>query len=176
MNEKNLDLRVLKLLTYGLYVITSHFGDKLNGQICDAAAQVARQPVAIGISIHKSELTHEYIMHSHEFALSILDESTPMTFIGLFGFRSGRDIDKLSRVAFKKGITGCPLVTENSLAVMETRVTQQVDVGSHTLFIGEVINTQILKEGRPLTYAFYQEHLKGKTPEKAPTYLKEKSH
>jgi ferric-chelate reductase [NAD(P)H] len=173
MNRDKLNLSALRMLTYGLYVVTSHFDDKLNGLICDAVAQVARNPVRIAISINKAELTHEYIMHSGEFALSILDESTPMTFIGLFGFKSGRDIDKLSRVAFKKGVTGCPIVTQNSLAALEAKVSHQVDVGSHTLFIGDVISTEILKEGKPLTYAFYHEHLKGKTPEKAPTYIKE---
>jgi len=173
MSEKKLDLNALRMLTYGLYVVTSHFDDKLNGLICNAAIQVAQNPTRIAICINKTELTHEYIMHSSEFALSILDESTPMTFIGLFGFKSGRDIDKLSHVAFKKVVTGCPIVTENSLAALEAKVSNQVDVGSHTLFIGDIISTEILKEGKPLTYAFYHEHLKGKTPEKAPTYIKE---
>ncbi|MEW6536937.1 MAG: flavin reductase family protein [Candidatus Auribacterota bacterium] len=174
MNESKLDTRALRMLTYGLYVVTSHLGEKLNGLICDAAAQVARSPVRIAISISKNELTHECITQSGEFALSVLEESTPMTFIGLFGFKSGRDIDKLSRVAFKRGTTtGCPIVTEHSLAALEAKVFQQVDVGSHTLFIGDVVSSEILKEGKPLTYTYYREHLKGKTPEKAPTYIKE---
>ena len=171
MSGEKLDLNALRMLTYGLYVVTSHFDDKLNGLICNAAIQVARNPARIAICINKSELTHEYIMHSGEFAMSILEESTPMTFIGIFGFKSGRDIDKLSRAAFKKGVTGCPIVTENSLAALEAKVSNQVDVGSHTLFIGDLVSAEILKEGKPLTYAFYHEHLKGKTPEKAPTYL-----
>jgi ferric-chelate reductase [NAD(P)H] len=173
VSEEKLDLNALRMLTYGLYVVTSHFDDNLNGLICNAVVQVAQNPTRIAICINKTDLTHEYIMHSGEFALSILDESTPMTFIGLFGFKSGRDIDKLSRVAFKKGVTGCPIVTENSLAALEAKVSNQVDVGSHTLFIGDIISTETLKEGKPLTYAFYHEHLKGRTPEKAPTYIKE---
>ncbi|MCL6584631.1 MAG: flavin reductase family protein [bacterium] len=174
MDESKLDNRALMMLTYGLYVITSHYGDKLNGLICDAAMQVARNPARLAISINKTGLTHDYIVQSGEFALSILEESTPMTFIGLFGFRSGRDIDKLSQVAFKKGVSGCPLVTEHCLAVLEATVCQQVDVGSHTLFIGEVISSEVLKEGTPMTYIYYRQQLKGKTPSNSPTYSGEK--
>jgi rubredoxin/flavin reductase (DIM6/NTAB) family NADH-FMN oxidoreductase RutF len=172
MNRK-MDLRALKLFSYGLYIVTSHLEDRLNGQISDAVAQVAQDPARIAVSISKRELTHEYIMHSREFALSVLDESTPMMLIGLFGFRSGRDIDKLSRVSFTRGTTGCPLVTDHALAVLESRVFHQVDVGSHTLFLADMVSAQILREGKPLTYAFYHEHLKGKTPRTAPTYVQE---
>ena len=89
---------------------------------------------------------------------------------GSFGFRSGRDIDKLSKVDFKKGITGSPLVTEHALSVLEVEVFDQIDLGTHTVFIGDVVNTEVLKSGRPLTYQYYHEELKGKYSSAAPTY------
>jgi ferric-chelate reductase [NAD(P)H] len=100
----------------------------------------------------------------------VLDESAPMTFLGPFGFRSGRDVDKLSKVNYKIGITGCPLVLEHALSVLEAKVIDQIDLGTHTIFIGDTVNAEVLKEGRPLTYRYYQESLKGKAPATAPTY------
>ena len=94
-----------------------------------------------------------------------------MTFIGPFGFRSGRDVDKFSRVQFKKGVTGAPLVTEHTLSVLEARVFDRVDLGTHTIFIGDVVYSEVLKSGNPLTYHFYHQVLKGKSPANAPTFI-----
>jgi rubredoxin/flavin reductase (DIM6/NTAB) family NADH-FMN oxidoreductase RutF len=157
-------------ITYGLYIITSHLGDKLSGQVANTVVQVTAKPARISVAINKKNLTHEYIDNSGVYAVSILDQSTPMKLIGLFGFKSGRDVDKLSQVSFRTGISGCPLVTENAISVLEAKVIYGIDVGTHTLFIGDVIAAEVLGEGTPLTYAFYHEMKKGKTPENAPTY------
>ncbi len=150
--------------------MTSHDGDRLNGQIANTAIQVTSDPARVAVIINKQNLTHEYISKSGEFAVSVLDESATMTFIGPFGFRSGREIDKLSKVQYKKGSTGSPLVTQHSLSVLEARVIDKVNLGTHTIFIGDVVNAEVLREGHPLTYRYYHEHLKGKTSKHAPTY------
>lgn len=157
-------------LSYGLYVITSQLDGKFNGQIANTVIQVTAEPPRIAVSISKNNFTHDFISHSGTFAVSVLDESTPMTFIGLFGFKSGRDIDKLSQVSFKKGSTGCPLVLENALSVLEAKVIEQVDCGTHTLFVADVVGAEVLSKGHPLTYADYHLIKKGKTPKNAPTY------
>lgn len=165
-----IDLQALCSLTYGLYIVTSHNEEKLNGQIANTVVQVAMEPPRIAVSISPKNLTHEYIAKSGVFAVSVLEEATPMKLIGLFGFRSGREIDKLSQVAFKKSDSGCPIVTENALSVIEAKVIGQVDVSSHTIFIADVTAAEALRQGRPLTYAYYQECKMGKTPESAPTF------
>ncbi|MFQ5906198.1 MAG: rubredoxin [bacterium] len=168
--SSGLDLKALWSLSYGLYVVASHRGNKLNGQIANTVFQVTAEPPRIAVSISKRNLTHDYILGSGAFSVSVLDVSTPATFIGLFGFRSGRDVDKLSRVTYEKGVTGCPCVTENALSITEARVIDKVDVGTHTVFVGELVGAKVLKEGKPLTYADYQRIKKGKAPENAPTY------
>lgn len=168
--SSGLDLKALWSLSYGLYVVASHRGNKLNGQIANTVFQVTAEPPRIAVSISKRNLTHDYILRSGAFSVSVLDVSTPATFIGLFGFRSGRDVDKLSRVTYEKGVTGCPCVTENALSITEARVIDKVDVGTHTVFVGELVGAKVLKEGKPLTYADYQRIKKGKAPENAPTY------
>lgn len=142
----------------------------MNGQIANALIQVTVEPPRVAVAVNKNNLTHEYISKSKEFAVSVLDESTPMRLIGLFGFKSGRDVDKLSKCTFEKGITGCPVVTDYVLSVFEARVIDQYDVGTHTVFIGELVSAKVLKEGKPLTYAYYYEVKKGRASKNAPTY------
>ena len=165
-----LERRVFRDLSYGLYIVTSRDEDRLNGQIVNTVIQVTSNPARVAVIINKKNLTHEYISKSGVFAVSVLEESAPMAFFGPFGFRSGRDIDKLSRVQFKKGGTGCPLVTEHTLSVLEVTIIDQIDLGTHTIFIGDAVSSEFLKEGRPLTYRYYHEHLKGKPSKNAPTY------
>ena len=161
---------VLDTLNYGLYVVTSHLDGRLNGQITDALMQVTAVPPKVAVSISKNELTHEYIDASGVLAVSVLAESTPMAFIGLFGFRSGRDVDKLSQASHRVGANGCPLVLENTVAVFEGSVIDRVDLGTHTLFIADVTAAEMLTTAKPLTYAHYTQNMKGKVPKNSPTY------
>jgi ferric-chelate reductase [NAD(P)H] len=165
-----LDRRALRDLSYGLYIVTSRVEERMNGQIVNTVIQVTSDPVRVAVIINKKNLTYEYISKSEVFAVSVLDDSAPMTFIGIFGFRSGRDMDKLSKVEFKEGVTGCPLVTQHTLSVLESKVIEQIDMGTHTIFVGDAVNSEVLREGRPLTYRYYHEYLKGKSPPNAPTY------
>ena len=165
------DRRAFRDLSYGLYIVTSLDGDRLNWQIVNTVIQVTSDPARVAVIVNKQNLTHEFISKSGLFGVSVLDESAPMTFLGTFGFRSGRDVDKLSQVQFKIGGTGCPLVLEHALSVLEAKVIDQIDLGSHTIFIGDTVNAEVLKEGRPLTYRYYQEFLKGKAPATAPSYI-----
>ena len=164
------DRRAFRDLSYGLYIVTSLDGDRLNGQMVNTVIQVTSEPARVAVIINKKNLTHEFISKSGLFGVSVLDESSPMTFLGLFGFRSGREVDKLSQVPHKIGVTGCPLVLEHTLSVLEAKVIDEIDLGTHTIFIADTMNAEVLKEGRPLTYRYYQEFLKGKAPATAPTY------
>ena len=167
---EDLDKRALRDLSYGLYLVTSRDGERLNGQVVNTVIQVTSEPTRVAVIINKQNLTHEFITKSGVFGVTVLAEDTPMTFIGPFGFRSGRDIDKLAPVGYKLGITGCPLVTEHALSVLEARVAESLDLGTHTVFIGDAVYGEVLKEGRPLTYRYYHEVLKGKAPPAAPTF------
>jgi ferric-chelate reductase [NAD(P)H] len=159
------------MLTYGVYIITSRSGDKANGQISNCVFQVTSEPVRIAAVIHKDNLTHKYISECAAFAVCVLDQSTPMELIGRFGFTSGRNTDKLCDMTCSAGVTGCPLVSDHVLAQLEAEVCAQLDVGTHTIFVGDVVSGVVIQEGTPLTYAYYQENLKGKSPKRAPTYI-----
>ena len=168
--EPKIERAVFRDLSYGLYIVTSGSEGRLNGQVVNTVIQVTSDPPRVAVIINKKNLTHEFILKSKVFSATVLEESTPMTFLGPFGFRSGRDIDKFSKVAFKEGITGCPLITEHALSVLEAEVMDQIDLGTHTIFVGNVVSSEILKKGAPLTYQYYHQVLRGKSPPNAPTY------
>jgi flavin reductase (DIM6/NTAB) family NADH-FMN oxidoreductase RutF/rubredoxin len=165
--------KALYEISYGLYVITSKKGDQINGQTANALIQVTAEPPAIAIGINKQNLTNEFIKESKVFAVSILSQDTPLNFIGQFGFKSGRDVNKFENVNYKSGKTGVPVVLDNTLAYLEVKVTQEMDVGTHTIFVGEVVESEVLKDGEPMTYAYYHQVKRGTTPKTAPTYRKE---
>jgi ferric-chelate reductase [NAD(P)H] len=166
-----MNVKALHSVSYGLYVVTSKKDEKRNGQIANTVFQVASQPVTIAVSINKQNLTHEYIGESEVFAVSILSKDTPLPFIGRFGFRSGREIDKLEGVNFKMGKTGAPIVLDNALAWLEAKVVGKLDVGSHTLFTAEVVDADVLADGEPMTYAYYHLVKRGSTPKTAPVHV-----
>ena len=124
------------------------------------------------MSINKKNLTHEYIDASKVFAASILCQKTPMTFIGTFGFKSGRDINKFEHVNYELGITKSPVLKDNCLGYFEAEVIDQLSVGTHTIFVGKVINDHLYSSEEALTYEYYQQVKGGRAPKTAPTYRK----
>ena len=168
-----MDLKALRKISYGLYIISSKKGDRINGQIANTVFQVTSEPPTISVCINKQNLTHEFINESGVFTASILSKETPMKFIGHFGFKSGREIDKFKDIKYRVGITGAPIVLENTIGYLEVEVINSLDVGTHTVFIGKMVDAGIIKEGEPMTYAYYHEVKKGRSPKTAPTYIKE---
>jgi len=167
-----LDSSVFRDISYGLYLVTSKNKDEINGQIVNTVIQVTSDPPRVAVIINKKNLTHDFIMSSKVYAVMILDEKVTMQFLGPFGFRTGRDINKFEKIDYKIGHTGSPIVTENTLSMIEAQVIEYIDLGTHTIFIGDVVGSEVLKAGNPLTYKYYHEYLKGKTPPNAPSYAK----
>ena len=168
-----MNLKALHKLSYGLYVVSSKKGNRLNGQIANSVFQVTSEPPAIAVSINKDNLTHEFIRESKVLTVSILSRDTPLSFIGHFGFESGRDINKFGGIGYEMDETQAPVLIDNTVAYLEAMVTQELDAGTHTIFIGELVGADIVKEGDPMTYAYYHQVKRGTTPKKAPTYIKE---
>ena len=155
----------LNKFSYGLYIVTSAEGETKNGLVVNTAFQVSADPAKIAVCVCKNSFTHDVILKSNVFAVMPLEQETPMVFIGNFGFRTGRNFDKFAKVSCTRGETGCPVVKEHTLSCLEARVEKVVDVGTHALFIGDVVAGQIFKpKGTPLTYEYYHTVIKGKTP------------
>jgi flavin reductase (DIM6/NTAB) family NADH-FMN oxidoreductase RutF/rubredoxin len=165
--------KALQKLGYGLYVVCSRKEDKFNGQIANTLFQVSSEPAVIAMAINRQNLTHEFIAQSKVFSGSILSQETPLSFIGNFGFKSGRQFDKLKGVQYKLGGTSVPIILDHTLAYLEAKVLNQIEVGTHTIFLGEVVGGDVVKEGDPMTYAYYHQVKRGTTPQSAPSYVEE---
>ncbi|HEX75864.1 MAG TPA: High molecular weight rubredoxin [Dehalococcoidia bacterium] len=169
-----MNLKALHKLGYGLYVVASKKEGKLNGQIANTVFQVCSEPPVIAVAINRQNLTHQFITESKVFTVSILSQDTPLSFVGHFGFKSGREVDKLKDIDYKLGETKAPIVVDNTLAYLEAKVISQIDVETHTIFIGEIVAADIVKEGEPMTYAYYHQVKRGTTPKTAPSYVEER--
>jgi flavin reductase (DIM6/NTAB) family NADH-FMN oxidoreductase RutF/rubredoxin len=166
--------KALYSLTYGLFVVSSCKADRINGQIANTVIQVCSEPQIIEVVINRSNLTHEYISSSKVFAVSILSQETPLNFIGGFGFKSGREVEKFAGLNYKPGQLGAPIVLDHTLAYLEARVINRIDVYTHSIFVGELVDADVIKEGEPITYAYYQQVKRGTTPRSAPSYIADK--
>ena len=170
-----MNLKALYKLGYGVYVVTSKKDDRINGQIANTVFQVTSEPPTVAVSINKNNLTHDFIKESRVFSASVLCQDTPLTFIGRFGFKSGRDSNKFEGLNYKIGETGAPIVLENAVSYLEAKVTKEMDVGTHTIFVGEIVNADVVDEHKTcMTYDYYHQIKGGKTPKAAATYIEEK--
>ncbi len=167
-----MDPRALYQLTYGMYIVTAMSEGKHNGQTANTAFQISNDPPTIAVSINKDNLTHRFIDGSGMFLVTVLDDDAPLTLIGGFGFKSGRDTDKFEGVEYAVTSSGLRYPTQNALAYVEARVVGQADGNTHTVFLGQVTDAAVLAEGQPLTYAHYHLVKRGTSPKTAPIGIK----
>jgi flavin reductase (DIM6/NTAB) family NADH-FMN oxidoreductase RutF/rubredoxin len=166
-----MNLEALHKISYGMYIVTSG-KEMCNGQIANTVFQITSQPETIVACINRQNYTYELIRQSGVFAVSVLSKNTPLKLIGTFGFQCGRNLDKFEGINFKTGKTGTRIVLDNAIAYIEATVTKEVDAGTHALFMGEVVEADVLNKEEPMTYAYYHEVKRGATPSSAPTFLK----
>jgi len=164
-----MDPKAFYNLSYGLYIVTSRIKERYNGQAANAVMQISNDPATVALSINKQNLTHDFIRESGVLGISILEQDTPLSFIGHFGFQSGRDVDKLDGVEFELNSEGVPHVTEHALACMGGPVIGEMDANTHRVFLCRISDAEVLKEGTPMTYAYYHQVKRGTTPKAAPT-------
>ncbi len=165
------DIEALFKVTYGLYLFTSFEGNKYNGLLGNTFCQVNSEPPTFQIIINKESYTHNMVETSGLYGVSALSQDAPFEFFGKFGFRSGREINKFESVNFKIAEKGVPVILDYSIAYYVCEVFKSVDLGSHSIFIGNLLESAVLTEDQPLTYAYYRDVKKGKTSKFAPTYV-----
>jgi len=168
-----MDTKALYLISYGMYIVCSKKGDKINGQTANTVIQVASEPPMISVCINKQNLTHEFIEDSKVFTASILSQNAPLKLIGGFGFKSGRDVNKFEGIKYKLGQSGAPVILDSTLGYLEAKVINSIDMKTHTIFVGELVGAEVLGEGEPMTYAYYHMVKRGTTPKSAPHYQKD---
>lgn len=166
-----MDIQSFFKITYGLYIVSSRDGEKLNGHISNTVFQVSAEPARFAIATHKDNLTTAYIQKSKVFSISVLQQDVDLAFLGPWGFQTGHDTDKFANCNYITSVSGAPIVTDKSIAYVDCKVDSEIDTGTHILFIGEALDAKVLNDkAPPLTYAYYRDVIKGLSPENAPTY------
>ena len=163
----SVDANALFKLSYGLYVLTAREGDKDNGCIINTAALLTDNPKRIQIAVNKQNYTHDMILRTGVFNVSVLTQEVPFSVFQQFGFCSGRDTDKFAAGGAEvRSENGLRYVWENTNAVISGKVIATHDYGTHTLFVAEVTEAKILSDVPSVTYQDYFDHIK---PKPAPT-------
>lgn len=161
--------KVFSALSYGVYIVSTMDGDRPTGCIANSIMQITSSPASVAVSMNHDNYTHSCIVRNGYFAISILSEQATHKLIGTFGFRCGRDIDKFANIDYR--IEGGLPVLSDSCGYILCRVKETMETSTHTVFLGEVIDGDLLSDAVPMTYAYYHTVIKGKSPKTAPTYI-----
>ena len=169
-----MDKAIFKL-SYGMYVLGTTAEDLMpTGCIVNTAFQITSDPQTVAVSVNYNNFTNVCIKNTREFTLSVLSEMTDQSVIGRFGFASGRDTNKFDGIKYKTVMNHMPVLTENICAWLHCQVENIVDVGTHAIFIGRVIDSEVLDSALvPMTYSYYRNVIKGVSPKNAPTFVAE---
>lgn len=160
-----MDTKAMYKLGYGLYVLTAK-GEKDNGCIVNTVMQITTSPNRIIAAVNKSNYTHDIIRETGIFNVSMLTTKTPFSLFQRFGFQSGRDVDKFADFnGMKRAENGIYYITETTNAYLSAKVTEAIDCGSHTMFIAEVEDAEVLSQEESVTYDYYQKNIKPKPQE-----------
>lgn len=158
-----MDIKAMYKLSYGLFVLTARKADKDNGCIINTAIQAALSPNQLSICVSKANYTHDIIKKTGEFTVSVLSQNAAFDLFKHFGFQSGRELNKFENFSkCKRGANGIYYITEGTNAYISVKVTKTNDLGSHTMFIGEISDMEVLSEVPSVTYDYYLNNIKPK--------------
>lgn len=166
-----MDKKILRDISYGMYLVTTK-GHKMSGCIINTLTQITSESPIISISLNKDNYTNQMIKESKQLAISILSEETKNDLIGLFGFKSSKDVDKFDKIEYET-INELPVITKNMCGYIIANVINIIDCETHDIIIARIKDMEKLNEYPAMTYKYYHEVIKGKAPKNAPTYVKE---
>lgn len=158
-------------LSYGVYVISAWDNGRPTGCTANSAMQITSDPATIAVSINHNNYTNKCIAESGRFAISVLSEESDPSIIGTFGFQSGEKVNKFDSVAYE--IKGYMPVVKDACAFITCEVIDKMETSTHTVFLGKVLDADQMSAQEAMTYAYYHNVVKGKSPKNAPTYIPE---
>jgi flavin reductase (DIM6/NTAB) family NADH-FMN oxidoreductase RutF len=159
-----MDSTALFKLGYGLYVLSSQDNGKAKGCIINTVMQVTSAAPLIGVvSVNKKNHTHDMIVKSKKFNVSILTTEAPFELFKHFGFQSGATVDKFASFNdVARSENGIFYLTKHANAYLSFEVADAIDFGTHTLFKAGITGAEATGEAQSVTYSYYQQHIKPK--------------
>lgn len=168
-----MDNKAFFKFSYGLYVISAQADGKTSGCVANTLQQVTSSPARLSITLNKDNFTEQLIEKSGYFNGVVLSKNVDMDVIRRFGFQSGKDVQKYEDIESKKDGHGIPYIQQDATAYFSCKVVDHLDLGTHVLFIGEVVEAEVMSEDEVMTYAYYHQVKNGATPKNAPSYQEE---
>ena len=168
-----MDATALYKFQSGLYVVSAQDGEDVGACIINTGLQLTSVPLQVEVVVNKQNHTEGVIAKAGHFALTVVTEGANMLYIGRYGFRTSADYDKFAGITCEHTMLGDPYTPENAACVLACEVVGTLDVGTHTIFVGEVKDAKVLSDDAPMTYSYYHTVLKGKTPAKASSFIGE---
>ena len=168
-----MNTKVLRSLSYGVYITTTMDGQRPTGCITNSVMQITSSPATVAVSVNHDNYTNGCIEKNGFFAVSILAVDSDASLIGRFGFQSGRDVDKFEGISYEN-VEGVPVITDGCGYVV-CKLMDKMETSTHTVFLGEIIAGETGSNSEPMTYAYYHNVIKGKSPKNAPTYIPEET-
>lgn len=170
---ETMDVTALYKFSSGLYVVSAATEDDYGACVINTGLQLTSEPLQIQVVVNKQNHTEGVIEKAGHFALIAITQEADMPYVGRFGFRTSTDFAKFEGIEKRETILGDPYTPVAAACVLACEVVQTLDVGTHMIFVGEVKDAEVLSDAAPMTYAYYHSTLKGKTPPKASSYIKE---
>ena len=155
-----MDKKAMYNLTYGLFILTARDGEKDNGCIINTACQVTTDPNRITICVNKNNFTHDIILKTGLFNISMLTEKSEFETYKHWGFQSGRTVDKVLPIYYMRADNGVIYIKDECNAYLSCKVVSSTDLGTHTLFLADVTDGAVFNSDPSVTYAFYQKNIK----------------
>lgn len=168
-----MDKTAFYTLNYGVYIISTKDAKgeyKYAGCVANTFQQITSDPPQVCVTLNKENYTTQCILEAKEFGATVLSEKADMELIGTFGFHTSKETNKFEKVSYKINDDDIPAVTQDASAIFYVSVEKTVDVGTHIMFIGDVKDAEVVSDETPMTYNYYHNVLRGKTPPKASTY------
>lgn len=167
-----MDKKAMYNLTYGLFILTARDGEKDNGCIVNTVGQVTSSPNRIAVTVNKENYTHDMIVKTGIFNVSILTEKSSFETYKHWGFQSGKEVNKAEGIDFYRSDNGLIFLGKETNAYLSAKVVSTMDLGTHTMFLADVTEAVVLSEIPSVTYQFYQDHIKPKPkPEKRKGFI-----
>ena len=155
-----MDKKAMYRLTYGLFILTAKEGHKDNGCIVNTVTQVTTEPNRITVAVNKKNYTHDMIVRTGEFNVSVLTTGSKFDTYRHWGFQSGRDTDKLEQISYARSENGIVYIAEETNSFLSAKVVSMTDLGTHTLFLADVTDGAVLSEEPSVSYQYYQDNIK----------------
>jgi len=169
-----MDISALFKLSYGVYIIGVKDGERDAGCVVTTVSQSTSKPVTVTVCVNKENYTNECIKKTNMFSVSVISERARENIIGTFGFTCGKEKDKFAGFSTAYTQDGIPYINEGVTAFFQCKVIESFENYTHTIFIGEVQEAQILSVEKPMTYEYYHNVIKGKAPKTASTYVEDR--